>query len=117
MQDYFGLFMMVLVAAGTAVAMMAVHHWLGPRLSGKVHDQPFECGNAPKRIVRGNFSVKFFLVAILFVLFDIEMIFLFPWAVVYRKLGLFGFVEMLVFLLVVIAGLFYSIKRGALEWR
>ena len=78
---------------------------------------PYECGYAPERLVRGRFSVKFFLVALLFVLFDIELIFLFPWAVVYRDLGLFGFVEMLIFLLVVLAGLFYSVKRGAFEWK
>ena len=66
--------------------------------------------------MRGRFSVKFFLVALLFVLFDIELVFLFPWAVAYRELGLFGFVEMFVFLAVVVAGLFYSVKRGALEW-
>lgn len=103
-------------AAVTVLAMVVLHHWLGPKRSGRVHDLPFECGNEPARIVRGRFSVKFFLVALLFVLFDIEMIFLFPWAVVYRELGLFGFVEMFVFLSVVVAGLFYSIKRGALEW-
>lgn len=117
MESYFGLLVMVLFAAGTAGAMLALHHWLGPRLSSRVHDMPFECGNEPYRVLRGRFSVKFFLVALLFVLFDIEMIFLFPWAVVYRDLGLFGFVEMLIFLLVVVSGLYYSVRRGALEWR
>ena len=117
MEQYFGLLVMVLVVSSTVVAMLGLHHWLGPRLSSRVHDLPFECGNEPSRIVRGRFSVKFFLVALLFVLFDIELIFLFPWAVIYRELGLFGFVEMFLFLLVVVAGLFYSVKRGALEWR
>ena len=116
MDTYFGLLVMLMVVAGTVVLMLSLHHWLGPRLSSRVHDMPFECGNEPNRIVRGNFPVKFFLVAILFVLFDIELIFLFPWAVVYKELGLFGFVEMFVFLIVVVSGLFYSIKRGALEW-
>jgi len=117
MQDYFGLIVMFLVAGGTVAAMFTLHHTLGPRLSNKVHDRPFECGNEPQRIVRGRFSVKFFLVALLFVLFDIELIFLIPWAVIYQRLGMFGFVEMFIFLLVVVAGLFYSVKRGALEWR
>lgn len=117
MQDYFGFIVMLMVSGGTVAAMFGLHHWLGPRVSNRVHDAPFECGNEPKRIVRGRFSVKFFLVALLFVLFDIELVFLFPWAVVYKELGLFGFVEMFVFLLVVVAGLFYSVKRGALEWR
>ena len=116
MQSYFGLLVMVLLVGGTVVAMLALHHWLGPRHSSRVHNLPFECGNEPTKIVRGRFSVKFFLVALLFVLFDIELVFLFPWAVVYRELGLFGFVEMFVFLTVVVAGLFYSVKRGALEW-
>ncbi|HUV12758.1 MAG TPA: NADH-quinone oxidoreductase subunit A [Acidobacteriota bacterium] len=116
MQTYFGLLVMLLLVGGTVVAMLALHRWLGPRHSSRVHDLPFECGNEPTKIVRGRFSVKFFLVALLFVLFDIELVFLFPWAVIYRELGLFGFVEMFVFLAVVVAGLFYSVKRGALEW-
>ena len=116
MQTYFGLVVMLALVAGTVVAMLAVHRWLGPRHSSRVHDLPFECGNEPNKIVRGRFSVKFFLVALLFVLFDIELVFLFPWAVAYRELGVFGFVEMFVFLAVVVAGLFYSVKRGALEW-
>jgi NADH-quinone oxidoreductase subunit A len=116
MLDYFALVVMLLIVGGTVVAMLALHHWLGPRHSSRVHDRPFECGNEPYRVIRGRFSVKFFLVALLFVLFDIELIFLFPWAVIYRELGLFGFVEMFVFLAVVVAGLYYSIKRGALEW-
>jgi len=78
---------------------------------------PFECGVEPREIVRGRFSVKFFVVALLFVLFDIELIFLFSWAVIYQELGLFGFMEMLVFLLVVLSGLFYSVKSGVLQWK
>jgi NADH-quinone oxidoreductase subunit A len=114
---YFGFLVMLALVGTTAVAMLAIHHWLGPRRSSPIHDRPFECGNKPSKIVRGRFSVKFFIVAILFVLFDIELIFLFPWAVAYTDLGLFGFVEMMIFLLVVVAGLFYSVKRGALEWK
>jgi len=67
--------------------------------------------------MRGRFSVKFFVVALLFVLFDIELIFLFAWAVIYKELGWFGFTEMLIFLLVVLSGLFYSVKRGVFEWK
>jgi NADH-quinone oxidoreductase subunit A len=78
---------------------------------------PFECGVEPQEILRGRFSVKFFVVALLFVLFDIELIFLFSWAVIYQDLGLFGFMEMLVFLLVVLSGLFYSVKKGVLQWK
>lgn len=105
------------MAAGTAGGMVALHLWLGPRLSGKAHDTPYECGKEPIEIVRGRFSVKFFLAALLFILFDIELIFLIPWAIVYRSLGWFGFVEMLIFLAVVLAGLNYSVRKGVLEWR
>lgn len=117
MDAYAGLLFMLVVVGFSVLAMMAIHHWVGPRLSSRIHDLPFECGNVPQKIVRGHFAVKFFLVAILFVLFDIELIFLFPWAVIYRELGLFGFVEMFIFLLVVVSGLVYSVKRGALEWK
>ncbi len=67
--------------------------------------------------MRGRFSVKFFIVALLFVLFDIELIFLFAWAVIFKELGLFGFMEMLIFLLVVLSGLFYSVKSGVFQWK
>ncbi len=116
MNALFGFFVLALLAAGTAGGMVALHEWLGPRRSSRVRNMPFECGREPYEIVRGRFSVKFFVVALLFILFDVELIFLFPWAIVYRDLGWFGFGEMLVFLLAVLAGLWYSIKRGALEW-
>ncbi|HLV00280.1 MAG TPA: NADH-quinone oxidoreductase subunit A [Acidobacteriota bacterium] len=116
MVTYFGFFLLFAFALFTVVAMVYLHQRLGPKRSGRIHDMPFESGNPPVRIVRGRFAVKFFLVAILFILFDIELIFLFPWAVIYRELGLFGFVEMFIFLVAVISGLYYSVKRGALEW-
>jgi len=115
--DYFAFILLVLFAALTSGGMVAISQWLGPRRQGAVHDMPFECGVPPSKIVKGHFSVKFFIVALLFVLFDIELIFLFPWAVVYKDLGLLGFVEMSIFLLIVVSGLFYSIKRGVLEWK
>jgi NADH-quinone oxidoreductase subunit A len=117
MESYFGFVVLVAFAAITAGGMLALSHWLGPRREGRIHDMPFECGVEPQEIVRGRFSVKFFVVALLFVLFDIELIFLFAWAVVYQDLGLFGFMEMLVFLLVVLSGLFYSVKKGVLQWK
>lgn len=117
MSALFGFFLLILFALGTAGAMIGLHHWLGPKRSGRIHSMPFECGKEASPIIQGRYSVKFFLVALLFILFDVELIFLFPWAIVFRELGIFGFVEMLVFLAVVLAGLFYSIRRGALEWR
>ncbi len=117
MDQYLGFVLLVLFSAGTVGAMIAISQWLGPRRRSRVHDMPFECGVEPAQITRGRFSVKFFVVALLFILFDIELVFLFSWAVVYRELGLFGFVEMLVFLLVVLSGLFYSVKKGVLLWK
>ncbi len=122
MESYFGFVVLVSFAAITAGGMVALSHWLGPRRGGRIHEMPFECGVEPREIVRGRFSVKFFVVALLFVLFDIELIFLFSWSVIYRELinqglGLFGFMEMLVFLLVILSGLFYSVKKGVLQWK
>lgn len=77
---------------------------------------PYECGMQPTGTARDRFSVKFYLVAMLFLLFDIEAVFLFPWAVVYRELKIFGFIEMLVFMAAVLAGYIYVWKKGALEW-
>jgi NADH-quinone oxidoreductase subunit A len=77
---------------------------------------PYECGMQPVGSARERFSVKFYLVAMLFLLFDIEAVFLFPWAVVYRDLKLFGFFEMMLFIAVVLAGYVYVWKKGALEW-
>jgi NADH-quinone oxidoreductase subunit A len=77
---------------------------------------PYECGMQPVGSARDRFSVKFYLVAMLFLLFDIEAVFLFPWAVVYRDLKLFGFFEMLLFIIAVLAGYIYVWKKGALEW-
>ena len=77
---------------------------------------PYECGMNPIGTARERFSVKFYLVAMLFLLFDIEAVFLFPWAVVYRDLKLFGFFEMLLFIVAILAGYIYVWKKGALEW-
>ena len=77
---------------------------------------PYECGMQPVGTARERFSVKFYLVAMLFLLFDIEAVFLFPWAVVYRDLKMFGFLEMVLFIAVVLAGYVYVWKKGALEW-
>lgn len=82
-----------------------------------MYETPFESGLEPIKILRGGLSIKFFVVALLFILFDVELVFLFPWAVVYKDLGLYGFVVMFIFLDVVLAGLFYSVKKGALKWQ
>jgi NADH-quinone oxidoreductase subunit A len=77
---------------------------------------PYECGITPVGNARERFSVKFYLVGMLFIVFDIEAIFLYPWAVVYRELKMFGFVEMLIFIVLILSGFYYIWKKGALDW-
>jgi NADH-quinone oxidoreductase subunit A len=89
---------------------------LGRRVRNRVKDMPYESGIVPTGDARQRFSVKFYLVAMLFILFDIEAIFLYPWVVVYRELLMFGFVEMLVFVVLILSGFFYIWKKGALDW-
>jgi len=101
---------------GTAAGLLGVSYLLGKRVRNRVKDMPYESGIVPTGDARHRFSVKFYLVAMLFILFDIEAIFLYPWAVVYRELKMFAFVEMLVFVVLILAGFFYIWKKGALDW-
>jgi len=109
---------LVILGLGLAVPMllMAIASKTGPRQPSQRKMTPFECGVDPIGDTRHRFSVKFFLVALLFIIFDIEAVFIYPWAVLFRELGLFGFVEMAVFLFILLLGLFYVWKKGALEW-
>lgn len=100
----------------SAIMMVMMSHMLGARRPTRVKQEPYESGMVPLGDTRARFSVKFYIVAILFILFDIETIFLIPWAVSFRRLGLFGFVEGLIFILVLGVGLIYVWKKGALEW-
>ena len=108
----------MLLSGGILVAMMmAIAIYLGPKRMNPVKGEPFECGVIPTGdALDTRFLVKFYLVAILFVIFDVETVFLYPWAVQYKVLGLFGLVEMLVFLGILIVGHIWVWKRGALEW-
>ncbi|MCO6482734.1 MAG: NADH-quinone oxidoreductase subunit A [Flavobacteriales bacterium] len=114
--DFLPLALQVLIAAGFVGTALAAAAWIGPKRAGKRKDETFECGIEQKGNARSPFSVKYFLVAILFVLFDVEVIFMYPWAVNFKDLGWFGLAEMLVFLTFVMAGFFYVIKKGALKW-
>jgi NADH-quinone oxidoreductase subunit A len=89
---------------------------IGRKVKNKVKDMPDECGIVPTGDARERFSVKFYLVAMLFILFDIEAIFLYPWAVVYKQLKMFAFVEMLAFVVLIMAGFFFVWKKGMLDW-
>lgn len=106
----------LLIVAGLLGAMIGLSVWLGPKRTSRVKEEPFECGVPDAEPIQGRISVKFYVVGLLFLLFDIEIAFLFPWAAVFRTLGLFGFLEMLAFLLVVVAGLVYAWEKGALKW-
>src|SRR5271157_5477694 len=113
---YIPILVQVLVAMALAAGLLTASFVLGKRVRNRVKDIPYESGITPTGDARHRFSVKFYLVAMLFILFDIEAIFLYPWVVVYRELKMFGFVEMLVFVALILAGFFYIWKKGALDW-
>jgi NADH-quinone oxidoreductase subunit A len=114
--DYLPIVFMMIVAIGFVVVTMLATHYLGPKRKSKLKLEAFECGIESQGNARIPFSIKYFLVAILFVLFDVEVIFMYPWAVNFKSLGMFGFLEMLTFMSVLLLGFFYIIKRGALKW-
>ncbi|NIM20257.1 MAG: NAD(P)H-quinone oxidoreductase subunit 3 [Candidatus Latescibacteria bacterium] len=108
--------LLFVIALAIPVLMIGIATIVGPRRLGVKKKVPFECGTEPIGDTRKRFSVRFFLVALLFIVFDVEAVFIFPWAVLFRQLGLFGFIEMAVFLFILILGLVYVWKKGALEW-
>jgi NADH-quinone oxidoreductase subunit A len=107
---------MFLVALGFVVVTMLATHLLGPKRKTKIKLDTFECGIEAKGNARLPFNIKYFLVAILFVLFDVEVIFMYPWAVNFRELGQPGFIEMILFIGFLLVGFFYLLKKGALKW-
>ena len=112
-----GIFITFLFSAALAGIFILLSSILGPKRPNPAKAEPFECGEKPFALPEGRLPVRFYLVAMLFVLFDVELVFFFPWAVVYRELGLFGFVEMTVFLFFLALGFLYAWKKGALEFR
>jgi NADH-quinone oxidoreductase subunit A len=104
------------LAALIAGVLLGAGALLRPRRPSAVKSEAFECGNPPSGPAWGRFSVKFYLTAILFIVFDVEVVFLYPWAVVFRPLGLFGFFEMAIFVFVLALGFVYVWRKGALEW-
>lgn len=115
-ETYFPLLVQVHLGVIVAAALVALAVLVGKKLKNKVKDTPYECGMTPQGTARERFSVKFYLVGMLFILFDIEAIFLYPWAVVFRELKMFAFVEMFIFIALVLAGFFYVWKKGVLDW-
>ena len=113
---YFPVLVQAIVAMALAAGLLSVSYLLGKKVRNRVKDMPYESGIVPTGDARQRFSVKFYLVGMLFILFDIEAIFLYPWAVVYRQLKMFAFVEMLIFIVLILCGFFFVWKKGALDW-
>ncbi|MDQ7066074.1 MAG: NADH-quinone oxidoreductase subunit A [candidate division KSB1 bacterium] len=116
MEKIIAVLFMFAVSALLALIFFTLNRLLGPRKESVVKSVPFETGRAPITLPTHRMSIKFYMIAILFVLFDVEMIFFYPWAVVFRKLGILGLIEMGIFILVLFLGLVYAWKKGALEW-
>ena len=115
-QTYFPVLVQVVIAMALAAGLIGASTLLGKRARSPLKDTPYESGMAPVGSARERFSVKFYLVGMIFILFDIEAVFLYPWAMVYRELKLFAFGEMFIFVALILVGYFYVWKKGALDW-
>ncbi len=117
MNEYLGILITFILAGGIAGVFILLSSVLGPKKPSAAKMEPFECGERPFSLPTGKLTIRYYLIAMLFILFDVELVFLFPWAVVYRKLGLYGFFEMSLFLGVLLVGFIYAWRKGALEWQ
>jgi NADH-quinone oxidoreductase subunit A len=117
MTEYVGIVIALILAGAFAAANVVLASLLGPKKPSLVKSQPFECGEVPFSLPAGRLSIKFYLVAMLFVLFDVEIVFLYPWAVAFHGLGVVGLLEMGLFLGILMVGFFYAWDNGALEWQ
>src|SRR5215471_20844385 len=116
LHSYVPLLIHRIVASILAGALITLSTVIGWRRPNKAKQQPYECGITPTGDAREPFSVKFYLVAMVFILFDVEAIFLYPWAYVFRSLGWYGFLEMMIYIAILLVGYFYLWKKGALDW-
>ena len=116
MREYIPILMFLLIAIAFAGGTILMSSLIVPRRSNRVKMSAYECGVDPVGDARDRFSIKFYLVVVLFILFDIEAVFLYPWAVAFRRLGLYGLVEMLLFIGILLIGYVYVLKKRALEW-
>lgn len=115
-QAYLPLLLLLIISVVLASVMVGLARILGPQTPTEVKLTPFECGSPVIGSARDRFSVKYYVTAILFLVFDIEAVFVYPWAVLFRRLGWYGFIEMLVFVAFILVGLIYVFRKGALEW-
>ncbi len=116
MLEYIGLVFVAVLAGLVATGMLVANQCFGPKRPNPTKAKPFECGKEPIALPAGHLPIHFYVFAMLFVVFDVELVFLFPWAVVLKQLGWFGLTEMALFLGIVVAGFVYAWKKGALEW-
>jgi NADH-quinone oxidoreductase subunit A len=116
MLEYVSILIMMLFAGGIAAFMVGASYIIGPRRPKNVKAAPYECGMTTSGPTRRRMTIRYYIVAMLFLVFDLEVLFLYPWAVITKKLGLFGFIEMLVFVIILFIGYLYVWKKGALEW-
>ena len=116
LEGYIPIFVMLAGGAAFGIVMVKLNELFGPKHPTEEKYTTYESGMEPVKSARERFSIKFYMVAVLFILFDIEVIFFLPWAVVFRQLGLFGLAEMAVFIVILLVGYIYAWKKGALEW-
>lgn len=116
LENYFPVLLFVCIGIVMGVAPMVLGRLVGPHRPDSAKLSPYECGFEAFEDARMKFDVRFYLVAILFILFDLEIAFLFPWAIVLKELGTFGFVSMMIFLVILVVGFIYEWMKGALEW-
>lgn len=116
LEQYIPIGIMILFGIVAGLVFTNINRWLGPRRPTDEKLSTYESGMEPVKTARERFSVKFYMVAVLFILFDIEIVFMYPWAVKFRELGVFGFVEMMVFIGILLVGYLYVWRKGALRW-
>jgi len=116
LQNYLPILIFLVIGVLIGTVMFTVGYVLGPRKPGTAKDSPYECGFEAFEDARMQFDVRYYLVAILFIIFDLEIAFFFPWAVALREIGMVGFWAMMIFLAVLVVGFVYEWRKGALEW-
>jgi NADH-quinone oxidoreductase subunit A len=115
-EQYAAIGIMMIVAIGFGIVLANINKWIGPKKPSDEKLSTYESGMEPVKSARERFSVKFYLVAMMFIIFDIEIVFMYPWAVKFKQLGLFGFVEMIIFIGILLVGFLYIWRKGALKW-
>ncbi len=116
MREYLPVLMFIVVGIGFAAVTLGLSEIIVPRTRSARKLAPYECGLEPVGTARQRIEIKFYLVAVLFILFDVEAVFMYPWAVAFRQLGLYGLVEMVLFIVVLLVGYFYLLQKKALDW-